>query len=124
MTYDKKAKIVSFGKIDVFPHYKNDTGIKVVIYMQPSDFYELESFHLANIHNRLDSFSFGAYFQNESVFVYDKKGDTGKSADAFDILKSYKYINVTASFKITQVNDEIKGISYPIISGHELKIYV
>lgn len=126
MLYDKETKIVSFGKIDVFPHYpiKNDTGIKVVVYVQHNDFYELEALHLANLPKVPGHFSFGAYFPNESVFVYDNKGNTGKNVDAFDILKSYKYINVTASFKIIQVDDKIKGVSYPIISGNELKIYV
>lgn len=124
MLYDKKTKIVSFNEIDVFPYYKNDTGIKAVIYIRPSDFYELEGFHLANIRKGNASFSFGAYFPNESVFVYDFSGNIIDNVGALDILKHYEYINVTASFKIIQVEDGIKGISYPIISGHELRIYV
>lgn len=123
MLYDKETKIVSFGEIDVSPHYKNDTGIKAVIYIRSNEFYELESFHLANI--RRASFSFGAYFPNESVFVYNREGNIiSGGVDAFDILWCYKYINVTASFKIIQVNDKIRGVSYPIISGHELKIFI
>lgn len=122
MLYDKETKIVSFGAIDVFPQYKNDTGIKAVIYIRSNEFYELESFHVSNI--RRASFSFGAYFPNESVFVYDREGHCIKNIDALGILMRHEHINVTASFKILQVNDEIKGVSYPIIAGNELKIYI
>lgn len=122
MLYDKETKIVSFEAIDVFSQYKNDTGIKAVIYVRSNEFYELESLHLANI--RRASFSFGAYFPNESVFVYDHEDNIIENVDALSILKNYQYINVTASFKIIQVNDEIKGVSYPIIAGNELRIYI
>lgn len=122
MLYDKETKIISFEEIDVFPQYKNDTGIKMVVYVRSKEFYELEKFHLSNIHRA--SFSFGAYFPNESVFVYDHAGNIIENADALSILKNYQYINVTASFKIIQVNDETRGVSYPIIAGNELRIYI
>lgn len=123
MLYDKETKIVSFEKIDVFPQYGNDTGARAIIYIESNEFYELESFHVENI--RRASFSFGAYFPNESVFIYNREGNIiGNGTNAFDILMSHKYINVTASFKIVQVYDEIKDVSYPIISGHELKIFI
>lgn len=125
MVYDSQTKTMSFGVIDIFPHYRNGTGIKAVIYVQPSEFRELEAFHLGNLPKVPGHFSFGAYFPNESVFIYDNKGNTIKNVfAAFDILMCHKYINVTASFKIIQVDDRIKGISYPIISGNELKIYI
>lgn len=123
MLYDSKTKIVSFEKIDPFYHYKNDTGIKTVIYLQPREFHELETLHATNI--RKESTSFGAYFPNESVFVYDHAGNIiDNNFIASDVLMNHKYINVAASFKIIQVDDRIKGISYPIIIGHELRIYI
>ena len=121
MLYNKETKIVSFENIGVFHQYKNDTGIKAVIYVEPREFHELEALHVTNI--RKESASFGAYFLNESVFVYDHNDNAVKNADAFDILMNHKYINVTASFKILQVEDRIKGISYPIIAGNELRIH-
>lgn len=126
MLYDQQTKIVSFNDIyDIFPHYKNDTGIKAVVYVQPNEFRELEAFHLANLPKVPGHFNFGAYFPNESVFVYDNKGKAVNNVGAaFDILWSHKWVNVTATFKIVKVNDKIKGISYPIITGHEIKVYI
>lgn len=143
MLYDKDTKEISFDNdadcrinditmLGLNRYYKDKPLLtRVRVSIPKVEALELrENYHVANVKNIGDDYFFFANIPKDCIKIRDSNGSEINCSDvlatARGILSGGGIWNtlLCARFKLMQITDTIKNISYPIISLKELNIII
>lgn len=139
MKYDKKSKEIYLDESGCYIYDIIDLGLskfyknkhyggvdpkdllRVRVSIPAPDGIELKTnYHIANVKNIGDDYFFFANVQKDSIRLCGANGEEITSMNPIIAFKSKMWNSFVATFKLMQVVDETKDISYPIISIKDL----